>query len=200
MLLVRWVGTELRIFAYLQNGVLVATFLGLGLGCWRARQPPRLLPGTAALALLAFAITDPFGWQIGETLTQGLTAFQDSPVWWTHAEPLQYVKTALVFFSIAVTFVLLGALAAAFVFLGQWLGRWMAADPRPIRAYTANIAGSLVGIAGFVALTAVGTPPVVWLSVAAAGLLVLQRYSGEERRARWLSATLVVAVPLLARA
>jgi SAM-dependent methyltransferase len=198
MLLVRWVGTELRIFAYLQNGVLVATFLGLGLGCWRARQPARLLPGAAALALVAFAIADPFGWQIGETLTQGLTAFQDSPVWWTHAEPLQHVKTALVFFSIVVTFVLLGALAAAFVFLGQCLGRWMDADPRPIRAYTANIAGSLLGIAGFVALTAAGTPPTLWLSLAAAGLLLLLRYSSEHRRVRILAAALIVAVPVMA--
>src|SRR6185369_14858469 len=76
MLLVRWVGTELRIFAYLQNGVLVATFLGLGLGCWQAARPARLLPGATALALVCFAIADPFGWQIGETLTQGLTVFQ----------------------------------------------------------------------------------------------------------------------------
>ena len=61
MLLVRWVGTELRIFAYLQNGVLVATFLGLGLGCWQAGRPARLLPGATALALMSFAIADPFG-------------------------------------------------------------------------------------------------------------------------------------------
>ena len=125
MLLVRWVGTELRIFAYLQNGVLVATFLGLGLGCWRSRQPPRLLPAAAALALVALAIVDPFGWQVGETLTQGLTAFQDSPVWFTRAEPQQHVRTALVFFSVAVTFALLAALAAVFVPSGNgWAGGW----------------------------------------------------------------------------
>src|SRR5574341_913698 len=46
MLLVRWLGTELRVFAYLQNGVLVAAFLGLGLGARNARQPVRLLPLT----------------------------------------------------------------------------------------------------------------------------------------------------------
>lgn len=194
----RWVGTELRIFAYLQNGVLVATFLGLGLGCWRARQPIRMLAGSAALAAVAFAIADPFGWQIGETLTQGLTAFQDSPVWWTRGQQLQHVKTALIFFSIVVTLLLLGALAATFVPLGQWLGRWMAADPRPIRAYTANIAGSLLGIAGFVALTAAGTPPVVWLTMAAAGLLVLHRRSSDDRWARVLSAVLIVAAPAMA--
>jgi SAM-dependent methyltransferase len=199
MLLVRWVGTELRIFAYLQNGVLVATFLGLGLGCWRARQPPRLLPAAAALAVIALAITDPFRWAVSEALTQGLAAFHDSPVWWTRPEAQPHVRTALIFFAVAVTFVLLGALCAVFVPLGQWLGLWMDADPRPIRAYTANIAGSLLGIAAFVGLNAAATPPWLWLLPAAAGLLVLAtRASETSRRARLLTAALVVAVPLLA--
>ncbi len=33
MLLIRWIGTEIRIFAYLQNTILIVCFLGLGLGC-----------------------------------------------------------------------------------------------------------------------------------------------------------------------
>ena len=197
MLLVRWVGTELRIFAYLQNGVLVATFLGLGLGCWRSRQPVRLLPAAAALALVGFTVVDPFGWSIGETLTQGLTAFQDSPVWWTRAEMQPHVRTALIFFSVVVTFALLGALAAIFAPLGQWLGRWMEADPRPIRAYTANIAGSLLGITAFVALTAARTSPAAWLTVAALGLLPLLRHSAESARRRALAAALIVSVTTL---
>ena len=194
----RWVGTELRIFAYLQNGVLVATFLGLGLGCWRARQPTRMLAGAAALALIALVVADPFRWQIGETLTQGLAALQDSAVWSTRPQPLSYVRTALVFFAIVVTFVMLGALTAAFVPLGQWLGRWMDADPRPIRAYTANIAGSLLGIAAFVALTAAGTSPVVWLVAACAGLLVLIARATLSTRTRLASAALILTVPVLA--
>jgi SAM-dependent methyltransferase len=198
MLLVRWVGTELRIFAYLQNGVLVATFLGLGLGCWRSRQPLRTLPAAGALALIGFAIVDPFEWQVGEALTQGLSAFQDTRVWWTRTEAQQHVRTALIFFSMAATFILLGALAAVFVPLGQWLGRWMDADPRPIRAYTANIAGSLLGIVAFVGLTAATTPPWLWLLPAAAGLLVLVARSPEARRARLVSAALVLSVPLMA--
>jgi SAM-dependent methyltransferase len=199
MLLVRWVGTELRIFAYLQNGVLVATFLGLGVGCWRSREPARLLPAAAALALVALAVTDPFGWAVGETLTQGLASLQDSVVWSTRMAIEPHVRTALVFFAVVVTFALLAALCVVFVPLGQWLGRWMDGD-RPIRAYTANIAGSLLGIAVFVGLTAAGTSPVVWLVPAAAGLLALPREPGQRRRDRLLSSVLIAAVPLLAAA
>ena len=37
MLLIRWIATELRVFSYVQNGILVAAFLGLGLGCRSSR-------------------------------------------------------------------------------------------------------------------------------------------------------------------
>ncbi len=105
MLLVRWVGTELRVFAYLQNGVLVAAFLGLGLGCRNAREPARLLPAMLALTLVALVVRDPWNWGLGEGITQGLVAFQDSVVWYQvtgEAWP-QYVRTALVMFSLTLS-------------------------------------------------------------------------------------------------
>ena len=37
LLLIRWIGTEIRIFAYLQSTVLVVCFLGIGVGCFAAR-------------------------------------------------------------------------------------------------------------------------------------------------------------------
>src|SRR5215472_4823357 len=38
ILLIRWIATEVRIFAYFQNLALIACFLGFGLGCYRAAQ------------------------------------------------------------------------------------------------------------------------------------------------------------------
>jgi hypothetical protein len=40
LLLIRWISTEIRVFAYLQNCVLVVCFLGLGMGAWDARRRP----------------------------------------------------------------------------------------------------------------------------------------------------------------
>jgi len=200
MLLVRWVGTELRVFAYLQNGVLVAAFLGLGLGARNARQPARLLPSMLALTLVAAVIRDPWGWELGEGVTQGLTAFQDSVLWYQTigADWPQYVRTALVLFSLLLSLVLLAAIAYAFRPLGQWLGAWMDSHPRPIAAYTANILGSLAGIALFVAATARLTPPVIWLTVTGLGLAACATWAADGRAARAGAIGLALALPLFA--
>jgi hypothetical protein len=38
-LFIRWIGTKIRIFAYLQNTILVVCFLGLGLGAFTSSRP-----------------------------------------------------------------------------------------------------------------------------------------------------------------
>ena len=61
LLLIRWISTEIRIFAYLQNTVLVVCFLGLGMGCWDSRKPFALrhilFPLLILVALLAIPPT-----------------------------------------------------------------------------------------------------------------------------------------------
>jgi SAM-dependent methyltransferase len=200
MLLIRWAGTELRVFAYLQNGILVAAFLGLGLGARNARQPARLLPSMLALTLVSAVISDPFDWQVGEGVTQGLAAFHDSVVWFqaTGAGWPTYVRTALVAFSLVMTLVLLAAVAYSFRPLGQWLGAWMDAHPRPIAAYTANILGSLFGIALFVTATVTLTPPLWWLGAAGVGLAICAIWAEDGRVARAVAVGLALALPFWA--
>src|SRR3954471_23324367 len=61
LLLIRWVSTEIRIFAYLQNCVLVVCFLGLGMGCWNCRKPfalrDLLIPLAGLVVLLSVPLT-----------------------------------------------------------------------------------------------------------------------------------------------
>jgi SAM-dependent methyltransferase len=200
MLLVRWVGTELRVFAYLQNGVLVAAFLGLGLGARSSRQPARLLPALFALVALGLVIRDPLGWQLAEAVTQGLVAFQDSVIWEASAVgQAAYLRAPLVFFAVALSLGVLAAVALAFVPLGQWLGRWIDEQPRPIAAYTANILGSLVGIALFVGVTVARWPPWAWLAVTAAGLVAFLPWTADGRLARGAVAALAFVLPFLGR-
>src|SRR5262249_53929845 len=59
LLLIRWIGPEIRIFACLQNTVLVVCFLGLGMGCWPCRQPTSLRDLLRPLFLLTLLLAIP---------------------------------------------------------------------------------------------------------------------------------------------
>jgi hypothetical protein len=68
MLFIRWISTEVRIFAYLQNTILVVCFLGLGLGCFTSRQPVDLQKMLLPLFFLVMLFAIPFT-KIGFGLT-----------------------------------------------------------------------------------------------------------------------------------
>src|SRR3954463_8894083 len=81
MMLIRWVGTEIRIFAYLQNTILIVCFLGLGLGCFTCRRPVHphhsLLPLLVLTGLLAIPVTRaPFA-----SISERLSFLNDLAIW-----------------------------------------------------------------------------------------------------------------------
>ncbi len=162
LLLIRWVSTEIRIFAYLQNTVLVVCFLGLGMGCWDTRKPftlrSMLVPLILLSALLAVPTTRIF---LGTRITELLGKMGGLEFWGTEeSSGAELIAVATVGLSLTAGFLYL--LWATFVPVGRLLGQLMAADPRPIRAYSVNVAGSLVGIWLFVACSALSLPPVAW--------------------------------------
>src|ERR1700746_4021541 len=81
LLLIRWISTEIRIFAYLQNTVLVVCFLGLGLGCLSCRKAVTLrdllLPLAALLVLMAF----PASRDLLARITDMLSVLGDLLIW-----------------------------------------------------------------------------------------------------------------------
>src|SRR5208282_2874345 len=82
--LIRWVATEVRVFAYVKNLALLLCFLGFGLGCALARQRPRWQTAVTALLGLIVIVRMPWrGPQIMESLSQYLGAAQDIEIWGT---------------------------------------------------------------------------------------------------------------------
>jgi predicted branched-subunit amino acid permease len=57
--LIRWMGAEIRMFAYLKNFTLLAAFLGLGIGMLRKRDrhPSWLLPSLMSLLILVLVFS-----------------------------------------------------------------------------------------------------------------------------------------------
>lgn len=168
LLLIRWIGTEINIFAYLQNTVLVVCFMGLGMGCLTSRRPivirNLLVSLLIVVALMAVPVTRMFLRHVSVLLA----ALGDLIVWQLPS-PDSLSETALaVAVGLAATFGLMFVIWQIFVPIGRILGRLMDDHPRPISAYSINIAGSLVGIWAFVLLSTFYQPPGVWFLVVAA--------------------------------
>ena len=172
LLLIRWVSTEIRIFAYLQNTVLVVCFLGLGMGCWDCRKPfvlrQILVPLLILVGLLAIPTTRIF---LGPTISKMLSA--GGFVIWGSDEADGLMRFVSLVLGMILTFGLVILLWKIFVPVGRLLGSLMNDHPNPIKAYSVNVAGSLVGIWLFVASSALDLPPLVWFGVFALGCFAL---------------------------
>ena len=169
--LIRWVATEVRIFAYVKNLALLLCFLGFGVGCALARQRPRWR--TAATALLGLIVIVRLPWrgpEIMESLSQYLGAAQDVEIWATHAAH----DTIGFLLAVTVTAILLLLITYIFIPIGQTVSRQIELAPRPLYGYSWNLAGSLVGILGFFAVSWLALPPAVWFAIALLGMALLQ--------------------------
>jgi spermidine synthase len=196
LLLIRWVSTEIRIFAYLQNTVLVVCFLGLGMGCWSCRKPFALRDILIPLAILVTLLAlPPTRVTLGEISTL-FAGFNDLVVWVPSSnEGLgKYVNPAL---GLMLTFFLMILVWEIFVPVGRVLGKLLSDYPSTIRAYSVNVAGSLVGIWLFVLASALYFPPVAWFGMFATGSLP---FLGSGGRSKLVDAILlggIVALSLL---
>jgi spermidine synthase len=171
MMLIRWVGTEIRIFAYLQNTILVVCFLGLGMGCFTAQRPIDLRVVAGGMIVIALTLSLPWPRSMVSRITEYLSVLGDFLIWQSAAATGFWDLLQRVAVGLAMTFALMWLMWWAFLHQGRLLGRLMDRHTDVIRGYSSNVAGSLVGIWLFAALSAWETPPWVWLAIS--GLLLL---------------------------
>ncbi len=165
--MIRWLTTQIRVAAYFANLVLLAAFLGMGLGVGLGRHGARLarwsLPTLAAVCLpIAFAV--PLG------LVH--VSFPDlAPMEWgvkANGTWLQFAGSALL---VTACF---WAIALVFLFPGTLVGALFEKLP-PLEAYAADLGGSLAGVLAMALMAALWTPPPVWIALGALPLLWLMR-------------------------
>ena len=173
--------------AYYPNLVLIAAFLGLGLGCLRAGRRPLRWAWPVTLLVLV------------------LTASALSRVVFTQNAPADHLfllyydlpPDSPVVADIRPPILILFVLAAAsFVPLGQIVAerlRRFRERGRPLSGYRWDIAGSLVGIAGFTALSFARAFPTVWF----AGVLALGLVFFRGRRRDFLVCGALAALVVL---
>jgi hypothetical protein len=184
--LIRYVSAYVRVFGFYLNMVLIATFLGMGVGLLRARIADRItwifLP---ALPLLLGAV-----YLFSNVVVQP----REDPneyLWGVFFEIAPTVRRI----GITPTVVVLFALCAfVMIPLGALMGREFRRWP-PLKAYSLDIAGSLAGIAAFGLLSASRTTPVTWFVIAYAAWILLSL--GRRRFALAVGLTAVPAVLLV---
>ena len=155
--LIRWTSATNVYLASATNFVLLASFLGIGLGflnAWSHRDFLRWAPLTF-LALVGFVLAFP-------VILASLSG----------AHPYRGLSGALALprpISLGVIFVLSVAVMAGF---GQAVSRIFVRF-EPLSAYRLDIAGSIAGIVVFSALSFLDLPPLAWGIIAGGGLAVL---------------------------
>ena len=170
---IRWFASTVIFLTFFTNLVLMACFLGLSVGCLSAsRRFPfgrAVLPltlATVSIALLtawAYNHYGQFAIDVGSQKSPQMVYFGTE---YRAKDPSKFLVpvegVAAVFFV---------GIALMFVGLGQALGRAFNAVPDRVQAYTADILGSLAGIAAFGLASYFNTTPHLWFAVSA--LLVL---------------------------
>ena len=181
LVLIRWVPSYERVLAYFTNFVLIAAFLGLGVGgmLGRRRRPwlrfqPLLVLGVVITAILFNQHIKTFG-IAGDTFYTNVSR---------EAKIGLLLPECLAFFFLLI--------AVVFVPLGQKIGQDLASYPVPIRGYVINILGSLAGVLIFTVVSFLGLSPFWWFLGIFVGLLWFVR---DDRK--WIKISLASAIVTL---
>ena len=156
--LIRWMPAYVRLLAYFSNFILLASFLGIGVGCLAAGRRRNLFVWFPLVQLAVILAVD--GLRLEVALPSTSTIYFSSGT----AEAVVPVESTLLLP------LLFTSVAALFVTVAQRMGRELSGKP-PLRAYVINLLGSLTGVAAFALVSWLQLPPLVWFGVAAAAAL-----------------------------
>ncbi len=181
LLLIRWISSEIRIFAFFKSLVLIACFLGFGLGCYVTRSRIRFANLLVPLLVLVTLIELP--WNALRQLIASLSDFigwlSDIHIWYqVHFEGAQLLHVASTLLAFGIILPLFGLIALTFIPLGQMVGWYLENAPNGVRAYSLNVAASVAGIWLYTLLCFVWSPPIIWMVIFGVMLLLYLRLVG----------------------
>jgi spermidine synthase len=172
LLMIRWISSEIRVFAYFKNFVLIACFLGFGLGCYLCRRRVNLL--LIVVPLLTFTVIIKLPWDSLRVFISAIPAYVGASsqvhVWGVPSE----FSFPLLAAALAVIVPFFGLICFIFIPFGQFVGWYLENNGTGITAYSVNVMASLAGIILYTLLCFLYQPPITWFLVAGlilAGLL-----------------------------
>ena len=149
-----------RLLAYFSNFILLAAFLGIGIGCLLAPVRARLFAWFPVLMAAVIGVVYAVRLEVALP-TSGSIYFTSGTT-----EPVVAIETTLL---LPILFIAVAALLAT---AAQRMAREMAALP-PLRGYTLNVAGSLAGVAAFGVISWLELPPTLWFAIGFAAAIPL---------------------------
>jgi spermidine synthase len=175
LLLIRWISSEIRIFAYFKNFVLIACFLGFGLGCHLSRRPINLTVMLFPLLVLAAICELPVASlrTYVDSITPLVGGISGVDIWGVPSLPLNAHTLLVVPAALLFVVPMFGLIALVFVPIGQLVGWYLEHATDGITAYTVNVLGSLAGIVLYTGLCFLSQPPAIWFLLAGAMLVWL---------------------------
>jgi spermidine synthase len=164
---IRWFGSTVVFLTFFTNVVLLATFLGMSVGClaasarrnWAAAVVPLILIA-AVLAWGTLYIYNHYGRVMVDVGGQGSPQQVYFGTEYRARDVAGFVVPIELLAGIFFTLISL-----SFVGLGQIMGRAFNEAPDRLRAYISNIGGSLAGIAVFALASYWRTTPLTWFAI-----------------------------------
>lgn len=168
---IRWFPAHVIFLTFFTNMVLLASFLGMSVGCLMAGRKEDLIVWTAPLlaaSMLAAHFVEEWRYTYAAFVNVG---HQRSPQMvffgteYSAADPGQFVipiEVVGAFFFLVIALAMLGP--------GQELGRALKRVPGRVQAYTINIGASIAGILLFATCSFLQLPPLYWFVLVIAGV------------------------------
>jgi spermidine synthase len=179
---IRWFPAHVLYLTFFTNVVLLASFLGMSVGCIAAGDRHNYLSWTPLLLVVALAAAHAVEVSSGSFIKFVDVGNQASPqqVYFGTEYHSQDLSRSAIPVELLCGFFFI-VIALAFIGPGQELGRSLKRWPNRVQAYTLNIVGSIAGIVIFAACSWLELKSVWWFLLVALGLGYFYFFSPRHR-------------------
>ena len=167
---IRWFPSHVLFLTFFTNTVLLASILGIAVGCLAAKRTSNLLLWTPLILTVALGSAHLVEWQrqvnagvidVGNQASPQMVFFGVEYQARDLSSFVVPIEAICGYFFLLIALVMMGP--------GQQLGRALARVPNRLWAYSIDILGSLTGIAVFAACSFLELPPTWWFALVMAG-------------------------------
>lgn len=166
VVLIRFIPAHVQVTSYFINLILIASFLGMGVGLIVQARGLKPLAGFIPVLVLLLGVSQYFSNVVVHTPLSGEE--------FIYSIRLNLSPSSQEWGMVPVVSIIFILCTLVFIPLGSAIGQYFERFP-PLVAYSINIFGSLSGLALFSLLSHFSTPPIIWFTLGIVYYLVLCR-------------------------